>query len=134
LNPNNIIGSSTMEITVQVNEINNVSTTGSTITLYVDKQAQFSNFTFNSARTTNSAGQAVQNSQFTIDATSNPDFYILTTTAQYKNSLRRVVFSVTVNPGQTKGVSNVNVYLNNGSGGETNFSNNSDLATLTFSF
>ena len=134
LNPNNIIGSSSMEVTVQVNELANVSTDGSVITLYVDKLSMFSNFTFNSARTTNSAGQPVQNNQFTLDAVSNPDFYVLTSTAQFKNSLRRVVFTVTVNPGQTKGSTNVNVYLNNGSGGETNFNNNSDQTTLTFSF
>jgi hypothetical protein len=134
LNPNNIIGQSTMEITVQVNEIKNVSTNGSPIVLYVDKLSFFSNFTFNSAQTTNAAGQPVQNSEFTIDATSNPDFYIITTNAVFKNSLRRVTFSVTVTPGQTKGQTNVNVLLQNGSGGEDVFTNNSSFTTLTFSF
>ena len=134
LNPNNIIGQSNMEITVQVNEINNVPTNGSTITLYVDKQNLFSNFTFNSAQTTNAAGQPVQNSLFTIDAVSNPDFYVITTNAVFANSLRRVTFSVTVKPGQTKGSTPVNVILKDGSGGETNFTNNSNFTILTFSF
>lgn len=134
LNPNNIIGQSNMEITVQVNEINNIPTNGSTITLYVDKQNLFSNFTFNSAQTTNAAGQPVQNSLFTIDAVSNPDFYVITTNAVFANSLRRVTFSVTVKPGQTKGSTPVNVYLKDGSGGETNFTNNSNFTILTFSF
>ena len=134
LNPNNIIGTSSMEITVQVNEINNVPTNGSLITMYVDKQNLFSNFTFNSAQTTNAAGQPVQNSLFTIDAVSNPDFYVITTNAVFVNSLRRVTFSVTVKPAQTKGSTPINVLLKNGSGGETNFTNNSNFTILTFSF
>jgi len=134
LNPNNIIGQSSMEITVQVNELNNIPTNGSTITLYVDKQNLFSNFTFNSAQITNAAGQPVQNSLFSIDALSNPDFYVITTSAIFANSLRRVTFSVTVKPGQTKGSTPVNVFLKNGSGGETNFTNNSNFTVLTFSF
>lgn len=134
LNPNNIIGPSTIEVTVQVNELNNVPTNGSLITLYVDKLSMFSNFNFNNTRTTNAAGQAVQNSQFSIDATSNPDFYVITTNAVFQNSLRRVVFTVTANPGQTKGNTPVNVYLKNGSGGEINFNNNSSFTILTFSF
>ncbi len=134
LNPNNIIGVSSLEITVQVNELRNVSTNGSTITLFVDKQNFFSNFTFNSAQTTNLAGQPIQNNLFSIDAVSNPDFYVITTNAAFANSLRRVTFSVTVNPGQTKGTTPLNVFLQNGSGGEINFTNNSSFTILTFSF
>ena len=134
LNPNNIIGRSSLEITVQVNELSNVVTNGSVITLFVDKQNFFSNFSFNSAQTTNIAGQLIQNSLFTIDAVSNPDFYVITTNAVFANSLRRLTFSVTVNPAQTKGSTPLNVYLLNGSGGETNFTNNSNSTVLTFSF
>ena len=134
LNPNNIIGQSSMEITVQVNELNNIPTNGSVITMFVDKQNLFSNFSFNSAQTTNAAGQPVQNSLFTIDAVSNPDFYVITTSAVFANSLRRVTFSVTVKPGQTKGSTPLNVFLKDGSGGETNFTNNSNFTVLTFSF
>ena len=133
-NPNNIIGPSTAEITIQINEIKNVSTDGSTITLYVDKLSFFSNFTYNSARTSNSAGQSVQNSQFTIDATSDPDFYIIKSNVMFQNSARRLVFSVTVNPGQTKGSTPINVFLQNGSGGETVYTNNNDFTIITFSF
>jgi hypothetical protein len=134
LNPNNIIGTSSLEITVQVNELSNIVTDGSVITLYVDKQNLFSNFSFNSAQTVNKAGQSVQNSLFTVDAVSNSDFYIITTNAVFANSLRRLTFSVTVNPGQTKGVTPLNIYLLDGSGGETNFTNNSNSTVLTFSF
>ncbi len=95
-NPNNIIGQSVTEITIQINELKNAPTNGSTITLYVDKLSFFSNFSFNPAQATNSAYQLVQNSQFSIDATSNPDFYIITTNAVFQNSLRRVAFKVTV--------------------------------------
>lgn len=134
LNPNNIIGTSSLEITVQVNELSNIVTDGSLITLYVDKQNLFSNFSFNSAQTINTAGQLVQNSLFTVDAVSNSDFYIITTNAVFANSLRRLTFSVTVNPGQTKGETPLNIYLLNGSGGETKFTNNSNSTVLTFSF
>ncbi len=133
-NPNNIIGPSSSEITIQINELLNTATNGTTITLYVDKLNFFSNFSFNNSQTSNLAGQSVQNSLFTIDAVSNPDFYILTTNAVFSNSLRRVAFTVTVNPGQTKGSTPINVFLLNGSGGETNFNNNSDYTILTFSF
>ncbi len=134
LNPNNVIGQSNVEVTVQVNELNNAPTNGSTITLYVDKLSSFSNFTFSAAQTTNQAGQPVQNSQFTIDATSNPNFYILTTHAIVQNGNIRVAFTVTETPGQTRGNTPVSVYLVNGSGGETNFTNNTSNTTLTFSF
>ena len=133
-NPNNIIGQSVTEITIQINELKNAPTNGSTITLFVDKLSFFSNFTFNPAQTTNSAAQSVQNSQFSVDATSNPDFYIITTNAVFQNSLRRVAFKVTVNPGQTRGSTPINVFLANGSGGETVFTNNSDFTIITFSF
>ena len=134
ITPNNIIGSSVMEITVQVSELNNVITNGSLITLYVDKQNLFSNFTFNTISTTNLAGQPIQNSLFNIDAVSNPDFYVITTNAFIANSLLRLSFSVLVNPGSTKGITPLNVYLKNASGGETNFTNNSSFTVLTFSF
>ncbi len=134
LNPNNIIGKSSLEITVQVNELNNIVTNGSVITMYVDKQSFFNNFSFNGAQTVNKAGQSVQNSLFTVDAVSNPDFYVITTNAVFANSLLRLTFSVTVDPGQTKGVTPLKVSLLNGSGGETNFANNSNSTVLTFSF
>ena len=133
-NPNNIIGQSVAEITIQINELRNAATNGGVITLYVDKLSFFSNFQFNPAQTTNAAGQSVQNSQFTIDANSDNDFFILTTNAVFQNSLRRVAFSVTVNPGQTKGSTPINVFLLNGSGGETVFTNNNDFTVITFSF
>lgn len=134
LNPNIVIGQSTMEVTVQVNEINTGTTNGSLITLYVDKQTMFSNFSFNSAQTNNAAGQPVHNNLFTIDAATNPDFYVITSNAVFMNSLRRVTFSVTVNPGKTTGSTPINVYLKNGSGGETNSTNNSSFTILDFSF
>ena len=134
LNPNNVIGVSKVEVTVQINELNNVPTNGSTITLYVDKLSSFSNFMFNPTQTTNQAGQPVQNSQFTIDAVSDPNYYIIRTNAVFQNSAIRVAFTVTENPGQTKGSTPVNVYLVNGSGGETNFTNNTSFTTFTFSF
>ena len=133
-NPNNIIGPSSAEITIQINELKNASTNGSTITLYVDKLSFFSNYQFNNAQTVNQAGQSVQNSQFNVDFNSDPDFIILTTNAQFQNSLRRVAFQVTVNPAQTKGSTPINVFLANGSGGETVFTNNNDFTVITFSF
>ncbi len=132
-NPGQFIGTSTIEYTVQVNELRNVPTNGSTITLYVDKLSMFSNFSFNPAQTTNSAGQPVQNSQFSIDATSSPDFYIITTNMVFQNSARRVVFTVTADPGQTEGNATVSVILLDGSGGETRFDNNGSTSLLFFS-
>ena len=123
-----------MEITVQVNELSNIVTNGSVITMFVDKQNFFSNFSFNSAQTVNIAGQLVQNSLFTVDATSNPNFYIITTNAIFQDGNIRLSFYVTETPGQTKGTTPVNVFLENGSGGETNFTNNTSSTTLVFSF
>lgn len=134
LNPNNIIGTSTMQVTVQLNEIAKSPTNGGVITMYVDKLAQFSNFAFNAAATTNSAGQSVQNSLFTIDAVSSPDFYIITTNVVLNNAARRVMFSVTVTPGSSAGTTPVSVILANGSGGETVFTNNRDFTNLSYSF
>ena len=134
LNPNIVIGQSTMEVTVQINEINAFTTNGSLITLYVDKQSMFSNFSFNSAQTANAAGQPVQNNLFTVDDVTNPDFYVIISNAAFANSLRRVTFSVRVNPGKTNGSTPINVYLKNGSGGEINSDNNVNYSILDFSF
>ncbi|HSK12959.1 MAG TPA: HYR domain-containing protein, partial [Phnomibacter sp.] len=135
LNPNNIIGRSSMEVTVQVNEIRDVNTDGSDIVMYVDKNNMWSNFQFDPARTINQAGQSVQNSLFTIDAVSNPDFYIITAkNLIIRNELRRLVFTVTVDPGQTKGEAPVNIFLLPGSGGEDRFDNNINFTYKVFSF
>ena len=119
---------------VQVNELNNVPTNGSTITLYVDKLSSFSNFTFNNAQTLNQAGQPIQNSMFMVDAISNPNYYVITTNAVLQNGNLKLAFYVTEDPKQTKGSTPVNVFLNDGSGGETNFTNNTSSTTLVFSF
>ncbi|HUS00224.1 MAG TPA: Ig-like domain-containing protein [Chitinophagaceae bacterium] len=134
LNPNNVIGTSRVEVTVQINELNNIPTNGSLITLYVDKLTSFTNFSFNPTQTTNQAGQPIQNSLFTVDAVSNPNYYVITTNAVFQNGALRLSFYVDEVPGQTKGSTPVNVYLVNGSGGETNFTNNTSFTTLTFSF
>ncbi|HMD00146.1 MAG TPA: cadherin-like domain-containing protein, partial [Ferruginibacter sp.] len=133
-NPNNIIGPSTAEITVQVNEIKNVPTNGTQIVMFVDKLSFFRNFQFDPNRTSNSAGQSVQNNEFTIDTVSSEDFYIIRSNSIFQNSLRRVVFTVTIDPGQTKGSTPINVFLQNGSGGETVYTNNNDFTIITFSF
>ena len=134
LNPGNIIGRSTMEITIQLNEIAKVSTDGTVITMYVDKLANLSNFAFNSTATINAAGQTIQNSLFTVDGISNPDFYVITTNVLLNNAARRVMFSVTVDPLSTNATTPINVFLQNGSGGENNFLNNHDFANITYSF
>lgn len=134
LNPNNIIGMSIMQITIQLNEIAKSSTNGGVITMYVDKLSQFSNFVFDATGTINAAGLSIQNSLFSVDAVSNPDFYVITTNVVLNNAARRLMFTVTVNPGSTTGSTPVNVYLANGSGGETVFTNNRDFTNLTYSF
>jgi hypothetical protein len=135
LNPNNIIGPNTMEITISVSELKNANTDGTDIYMYVDKLAMFSNFAYDNTKTLNAAGQAVQNSLFTVDALSDPDFYIIKASSLvFKNQTRRLVFSVKVDPSQTKGTTTVTVYLGDGSGGETIFSNNINSAQLAFSF
>jgi len=133
LSPNNIIGPTALEIIVSVSELKNVNTDGSDIVIYVDKLAMFGNFAFNSAQTISSVG-AVQNSLFTVD-NSDPDFYIIKASSLvFKNQTRRLVFTVTADPGATKGNSAVNAYLLDGSGGETIFTNNSSITKLVFSY
>jgi hypothetical protein len=118
-----------------VNELRDVNTDGSDIVMYVDKFNMWSNFQFDPTRTTNQAGQSVQNSLFTIDATSNPDFYIIkASNLVFRNSLRRLVFTVKVDPQQTKGEAPVNIFLLPGSGGEDYFLNNINFTYLAFSF
>ncbi|WP_300598373.1 Ig-like domain-containing protein [Niabella sp.] len=133
LNPVNIIGASDVEVTVELYEIANVASVGP-ITIYVDKLSIFGDATFDQTGTKNAAGETLQNSQFTVDATSNPDAYVITTNASLKDSDLRLMFKVKANPGATAGVGTLNVLLKNGSGGDSNAANNTSSTNITYSF
>ncbi|WP_300600732.1 Ig-like domain-containing protein [Niabella sp.] len=133
LNPNNIVGASDIEVTVVVAEIADVMSSGK-ITLFVDKLAMFGDVSFDNAATSNSANEALSNSVFAFDATSNPDFYIITTDANLKDDLKRVMFKVKANPGAKTGVTQVNVSIKAGSGGDQNNVNNGYSAGFQYFF
>ena len=132
--PNIVHGTTVLEIVVSAVEVGNVtSTTGGQITLRVAKNPSFSNFVFNPTQSV--AGTvSVQNGVWTPDATSNPSFYVFTTsTVIAKSTLSRLVFYVTLTPGASDGSFPLPVSIPAGQGGgETNLLNNSDADVIQF--
>ncbi|GAB4014484.1 hypothetical protein GCM10028773_01300 [Spirosoma koreense] len=77
IQPNVVQGAKLMTAVLKVYEINDVPTNG-LIKVLVAKNPSKVVFTFN-ATATSLGGQAVQNASWTFDSSSNPNYYILTT-------------------------------------------------------
>ncbi|SDE08230.1 Ig-like domain-containing protein [Niabella drilacis] len=133
MTPNNIIGKSDVEIKVGISEINNIATNG-LITLYVDKSNLFGDFSFDNNAVKDAANQPVNNNEFSVDAVSNPDSYVITTNSSIKDDMKWVTFKVKADPKTTAGQGSLTVFVKTGSGGEKNNANNSYSTSIVFSF
>lgn len=119
------------EFVVDVLEVGGVlPTNGSEITVRVVKSPYFTNFTWNPALTTSSAGISVQNSIWT--PSENASYYIFKTSAVIpKSTRRRLVFHLTASvPPGTSAQFAIPVSLVPGSGGELNYLNNASSVVI----
>lgn len=131
LSPSSFTGTTQVEVTVSLSEIANIPTDGSPVRLAVTKQSLFSNPVFSSSQTTNAAGLSVQNNLFTLDATSNPNYYLFTASGLLlQNDTRSLVFTLTGTPGDNSGTSSESVVVTGG-GDATSINN---VAVAPFSY
>jgi hypothetical protein len=123
LTPNEIVGTTNLNVRIQVNEVNNVATNG-LITVYLSKHKNIT-LNFNPADILVD-GVPVQNSKWTFDATTHPGYYILQTTETIVgNGNRTIGLTGVFTPGQTTGRINITTTIIALSGKEENSANNS---------
>ena len=123
-------GTASFSVVVDVYEINSIPTKG-LITLYFAKDPLV-NLSFSSANSS-LGNRSVQNSVWTFDATSSPDFYLLTTNQEIEAGGKLSVGITGVYlPGKTKSTLTLGTTILGGSGGEVNITNNSDTDRIDF--
>lgn len=131
--PNVFRGTNRLEVLVAVLEVGKeLGTNGGPITVRVQKNAILTQFEWNPAITVSGNRTSVQNSIWT--QSQSDQYYIFTTnTVIPKNSQRRLLFHITLNPGQRAGSFPLDTSIpNDGSGGEVNRINNRDSETIEF--
>ncbi len=134
ITPSSVIGNGTaIAGRIFVREIAGFATTSNPIYVFVPKSANYTLNTYNSTQTT-SGGLPVQNSQWTY-LSANATYYIFqyNGSVPLNNSGSAFGFSMIYNSNSLSGKENINILVFDGSGGETNFSNNSDGETIRFS-
>lgn len=130
LAPTTMYGTTNFVNRVDIWNLGEVSTSG-TITVYLTKSALIG-YTFNSALTF-AAGAAVQNNVWSLDATSNPNYYIFTTNTVIEPQSRSSFgLNGVLTPASTEGQLNNTVIIGPGSGSEANFLNNSDAEIIYY--
>ena len=122
-------GISSCSVVVEVYELNSAPTSG-TITVYVSRQNQI-NMTF-PENATSVGGIAVQNNAWTLN-TSDPDYYILTTsTVITGGGILAFGLEGVLNPNNTSGTLAISASIVPYSGGETNITNNTAGAKIDY--
>lgn len=130
MTPAVIRGTTNINVVVRLDEVNNVSTNG-LITVYLAKHRHITlNFT---QADISLDGVPVQNSKWTLDATSHPGYYILTTNEVVAAS-GNLSFGLSgvFAPGQTNGRINLTTTIISGSGKEENNLNNSMAIAIQY--
>lgn len=124
-------GTQTIGIVTTVANVSSVSTNG-LITVYVARDPKYT-INFNQTATT-VGGKTVNNSVWTLN-TSNPGFYIFTTSSVIAGgSYSRFGFDVTFNPNNSNGTTTITATIQPNSGGElsTDANDNTDSDVLVY--
>ncbi|MBD2757499.1 hypothetical protein [Spirosoma validum] len=128
--PSTIYGTTPITVVVDVIELLGTPTSG-TVVVYLSKDAKVSLNYDMSATLINS--RSVQNSAWTVDASSNSNYYILTTSnvvpAGDKLSFG---FTGTLTPGATTGTVTMSTVIKGGGGGEVRVNNNVDADKIDY--
>lgn len=128
--PSSVHNTSAITIVVDLLELNSVATSG-LITVKVSKEDIVSLIFPTGATTVNN--HSVQNSVWSFDDSSDPDYYLLTTsTSVPANGLLSFGLTGTLTPGSTAGTLAVGTVIVGGSGGETKVANNSDADKIDY--
>lgn len=123
--PTSFSGTSTVTLTVAVKEITGSATDGSVITVFVSKESRFSEIVFDPS--------LVNNSSWTLDATSNSSYYRFTASGLVlANSQSVFQISGTFRPGATTGTATFSSIILGGSGGETPPTDNVSATTVSY--
>lgn len=128
--PATIVGTTNVSVVLNVYEFNNLATSG-LITVKILKDPLYV-LAFNPVATV-VAGQPVNNSSWTFDPVSDPTYYVLTTSQVIPASgSLGAGFTTTFVPGATKGSTVISTFIQAGSGGEIDDTNNADDDTLIY--
>lgn len=128
--PSTVNGTTPMSLVVNIYELNLAPTTG-LITVYITKDPLLS-LTFNPSLTT-LGGYSVLNSNWSFDALSNPDAYVLTTTQTTGvGSKLSVGLSGLLTPGNTKGNLTISALVEGSAVGEVQVLNNTDAEKIDY--
>lgn len=128
--PSTVYSTTAISVVVDVYELNAVATNG-LITLKLNKDPKVSlSFT---GGATSVGGRLVQNGIWNFDGSSDPDYYILTTSSVIPaGGVRSFGLSGSLSPGSTSGTLTFSVVIGPGSGGEVFISNNTDADKIDF--
>ena len=128
--PSTVRNTSAITVVVDVLELLNVASSGP-ITVRVSKD-DLVNLTFD-ASASRIDNRDVQNSSWSFDGTSDPDYYIFRTTAVIDASDQLSFgLSGTLTPGATSGTLTVSAVIVGGSGGEVRLINNNDADKIDY--
>jgi hypothetical protein len=128
--PATIVGTTNVSIVLNVYEFNNLATSG-LVTVRILKDPLYA-LVFNSIATV-VAGQPVNNSTWIFDPVSDPTYYVLTTSQVIPASgSLGAGFTTTFTPGASKGSTVISTFIQAGSGGEIDDTNNADDDTLIY--
>lgn len=128
--PSIVNGTTNVDLVGEISEFNGKQTSG-IITVYVLKDLLY-NLSFNPAATF-LGGQSVDNSIWSFDATSNPNYYLLTTSAVFApNSVHLFGFTTNIAPGSLNGQSASGITILSGSGGDISNADNLDDDILVY--
>ncbi len=128
--PTSAYATTPVSLVVDVMELNGVPTNG-VITLYVTKDPLV-NLSLDMTATTVDR-RAVQNSRWTFDGNTNPDYYVLTTTQQLTGgAMVSVGLTGTLSPAATEGRLSLSAVLVGSSGGEVKVTNNADADKIDY--
>ncbi|SFD45655.1 hypothetical protein [Spirosoma endophyticum] len=127
--PSTVYGTSTLNLVVDVVELNSRSSNG-LIQVYLAKDTLFS-LSFDPA-TTLVVGRQVQNTVWQFDATSNESFYILSTRGLGAGAKVSVRLSGQLRPGNTKGRLSISALVMGSAIGELQLTNNSDADLVEY--
>lgn len=130
VDPPEIHGTTNVAVMIEIKEINTVPTEG-LITVYLVKN-KLMPLQFNSSASEVN-GTAVQNSWWTVDSTSNANYYIFKTTQSISAGGKHTLgLTGTFTPGALSGRVNTTCSISRFSGGEENSSNNIAAAPIYF--
>lgn len=131
INPDIIHGPTSVTALIDVAETNKIPTSG-VITVFVQKNTSFVDFKFDPTATS-IGGSTVQNANWSLDDTTNPNFYIFTSTKVISGGAFSTIGLTGSFSTNATGKLGLNINIGKGSGGEVNDLNNTASTAVSYS-